>query len=88
MMEKTPYELLNGRKSNITYFWVFGCKCYILKKGTRLSNFEKKCDEGFLLVTPLLARLIEFGIWLVVLLRRFMMWNLIKPMVPKRKMRI
>jgi len=28
---------------------VFGCKCYILKKGTRLSKFEKKCDEGFLL---------------------------------------
>jgi hypothetical protein len=28
---------------------VFGCKCYILKKYTRLSKFEKKCDEGFLL---------------------------------------
>jgi hypothetical protein len=28
---------------------VFGCKCYILKKGTRLSKFKKKCDEGFLL---------------------------------------
>jgi hypothetical protein len=28
---------------------VFGCKCYILKKGTRLSKFEKKYDEGFLL---------------------------------------
>ena len=48
-MEKKPYELLNGRKPNIAYFWVFGCKCYILKKGTRLSKFEKKCDEGFLL---------------------------------------
>jgi hypothetical protein len=49
MMEKTPYELLNGRKPNIAYFWVFGCKCYILKKGTRLGKFDKKCDEGFLL---------------------------------------
>jgi transposase InsO family protein len=47
-LEKTPYESLNGRKPNIVYFWVFGCKCYILKKGTRLSKFEKKCDEGFL----------------------------------------
>jgi hypothetical protein len=28
---------------------VFGCKCYILRKGSRLSKFEKKCDEGFLL---------------------------------------
>ena len=40
---------MNGRKPNIAYFRVFGCKCYILKKGTRLSKFEKKCDEGFLL---------------------------------------
>jgi hypothetical protein len=40
---------LNGRKPNIVYFRVFGCKCYIFKKGTRLSKFEKKCDEGFLL---------------------------------------
>jgi hypothetical protein len=48
-LENTPYEILNGRKPNITYFRVFGCKCYILKKGTRLSKFEKKCDEGFLL---------------------------------------
>jgi hypothetical protein len=36
---KTPYELLNGRKPNISYFWVFGCKCYILRKGSRLSKF-------------------------------------------------
>ena len=49
MKEKTPYELLNGRKPNIAYFWVFGCKCYILKKCTRLGKFKKKCDEEFLL---------------------------------------
>jgi hypothetical protein len=49
MLEKTPYELLNGRKPNIAFFRVFGCKCYILKKGTKLRKFEKKCDEGFLL---------------------------------------
>ena len=30
-------------------FRFFCCKCYILNKGTRLSKFEKKCDEGFLL---------------------------------------
>jgi hypothetical protein len=49
LKEKTPYELLNGRKPNITYFWVFGYKCYILKKDIRLGKFEKKCDKGFLL---------------------------------------
>ena len=27
---------------------MFGCKCYILKKGARLGKFDKKCDEGFL----------------------------------------
>jgi hypothetical protein len=48
-LEKTPYEILNGTKPNIAYFRVFSCKCYILKKGARLSKFKKKCDEGFLL---------------------------------------
>ena len=28
---------------------MFGCKCYILKKGTRLLKFQSKCDKGFLL---------------------------------------
>ena len=56
LKEKTPYELLNDRKPNIAYFWVFDCKCYILEKGTRLSKFEKKYDEGFLLDTQLLAK--------------------------------
>jgi hypothetical protein len=49
LLKKTLYELLIGRKSNISYFRVFGCKCYILRKGTRLSKFQSKCDEGFLL---------------------------------------
>jgi hypothetical protein len=49
LLKKTPYELLIARKSNISYFHVFGCKCYILRKGTRLSKFQSKCDEGFLL---------------------------------------
>jgi hypothetical protein len=48
-LKKTPYELLIGRKPNISYFWVFGCKCYISRKGTRLSKFQSKYDEGFLL---------------------------------------
>jgi hypothetical protein len=49
LLKKTPYKLLNGRKPIISYFQVFGCKCYILSKGTRLSKFQSKCDEGFLL---------------------------------------
>jgi transposase InsO family protein len=39
LLKKTSYELLIGRKPNMSYFWVFGCKCYILRKCTRLSKF-------------------------------------------------
>jgi transposase InsO family protein len=31
---RIAYELLNGRKPNNSYFRVFGCKCYILRKGS------------------------------------------------------
>ena len=40
VLKKTPYELLIGRKPNISYFRVFGCKCFIYKK-KRLGKFEK-----------------------------------------------
>jgi transposase InsO family protein len=32
LMMTTPYELLIGRKPNISYFQVFGCKCFIFNK--------------------------------------------------------
>nr|GEV43204.1 hypothetical protein [Tanacetum cinerariifolium] len=28
--DKTPYELMNKRKPNIKFFYVFGCRCYLL----------------------------------------------------------
>jgi hypothetical protein len=45
-LNKTPYEITTENKPNIKYFRVFGCKCYIINKGTRLSKFESKADEG------------------------------------------
>jgi hypothetical protein len=30
LLKKTPYELLIDRKPDISYFRLFGCKCYIL----------------------------------------------------------
>jgi hypothetical protein len=33
MMEKTPYELLNGRKPSIAYFWIFGCRELVYQWG-------------------------------------------------------
>jgi hypothetical protein len=46
---KTPYELLNGKKPDVSFFRVFGCKCYIYKKHHHLGKFQRRCDIGFLL---------------------------------------
>ena len=44
---KTPYELLNGKKPDVSFFRVFGCKCYIYKKRQYLGKFQRYCDIGF-----------------------------------------
>jgi transposase InsO family protein len=46
LMMKTLYELLIGRKPNISYFRVFGCKCFIFKKRKHLGKFESRVDGG------------------------------------------
>ena len=45
---KTPYELLNGKKPDVSFFQVFGCKCYIYKKRQHLEKFQRRCDIVFL----------------------------------------
>jgi hypothetical protein len=49
LLKKTSYELLTGNKPNVSYFCVFGSKCYILVKKGRISKFAPKAVEGFLL---------------------------------------
>jgi hypothetical protein len=49
LLKKTSYELLTGNKPNVSYFHVFGSKCYILVKRGRHSKFAPKAIEGFLL---------------------------------------
>jgi hypothetical protein len=49
LLKKTSYELLTGNKPNVSYFRVFGSKCYILVKKGRHSKFTPKAVEGFLL---------------------------------------
>jgi hypothetical protein len=78
LLKKTPYELLIGGKPNISYFRVFGCKCYILRKGSRLSRI-------FYLDIHQIARLIEFSTRLMVLLKKHMMLSLMKQMGLKMK---
>jgi hypothetical protein len=49
ILKKTSYELLTGKKPNVSYFKVFGSKCFILVKRGRKSKFAPKVVEGFLL---------------------------------------
>jgi hypothetical protein len=49
LLKKTSYELLTDNKPNVSYFRVFGSKCYILVKKGRNSKFAPKVVEGFLL---------------------------------------
>lgn len=38
LLEKTPCELLKGRKPNITHLRIFGYKCFIYNNGKK--NWE------------------------------------------------
>jgi hypothetical protein len=49
ILKKTSYELLTGKKPNVSYFIVFGSRCFILIKRGRKSKFAPKAVEGFLL---------------------------------------
>jgi hypothetical protein len=49
ILKKTSYELLTGKKPNVSYFRVFGSKCFILVKRGRKPKFAPKAVEGFLL---------------------------------------
>ena len=48
-LKKISYELLTGNKPKVSYFRVFGCKCFILNKRPKTSKFAPKVDEGILL---------------------------------------
>ena len=38
--------MLTGNKPNVSYYRVFGCKCFYKNKSVRLSKFESKALEG------------------------------------------
>jgi hypothetical protein len=49
LLKQISYELLTSNRPNVSYFHVFGSKCYILVKKGRHSKFSPKAVEGFLL---------------------------------------
>ncbi|GJZ11404.1 retrovirus-related pol polyprotein from transposon TNT 1-94 [Tanacetum coccineum] len=44
--DKTPYEIINKRKSNIKFFHVFGCRCYLLNDSDDVGKLNAKGDIG------------------------------------------
>ena len=49
-LHKTPYEIWKGKKPNISYFYPFGCKVFILNNGkNNLGKFDAKSDRGIFL---------------------------------------
>lgn len=57
--EKTQYEIWKGKKPNLSYFLVFGSKCYILNDREQLGKFDETSDEGFSWGISLTVMLIE-----------------------------
>ncbi|XP_070057463.1 uncharacterized protein [Nicotiana tomentosiformis] len=50
LIEKTLYELLKGRKSNISHLRAFGCKCIVHNNNKdSLGKFDPRSDEGVFL---------------------------------------
>ena len=48
-LNKTPYELWKNKKPNISYFKVFGSKCFILIIKDNLGKFDAKSNVGIFL---------------------------------------
>ncbi|GJU48734.1 uncharacterized mitochondrial protein-like protein [Tanacetum coccineum] len=42
--EKTPYHIINGRKSSVKFFHIFGSLCYIVRDGGNLDKMKEKGD--------------------------------------------
>ncbi|GJZ91142.1 retrovirus-related pol polyprotein from transposon TNT 1-94 [Tanacetum coccineum] len=45
--DKTPYELINGRKSDISFVYVFGALCYPKNNCEDIGKLGAKGDIGF-----------------------------------------
>nr|GFA23542.1 hypothetical protein [Tanacetum cinerariifolium] len=43
--EKTPYHIINDRKSSVKFLHIFGSICYIVRDGENLDKMKEKVDE-------------------------------------------
>ncbi|KAJ9541655.1 hypothetical protein OSB04_028161 [Centaurea solstitialis] len=44
--EKTPNQLLFNKRPNIKFFYVFGCKCYVLNDREPIGKFDPKGNDA------------------------------------------
>nr|GEW27495.1 hypothetical protein [Tanacetum cinerariifolium] len=44
---KTPYHIINDRKSSIEHLYIFGCICYITRDGENLDKMKEKGISSF-----------------------------------------
>ncbi|GJY21843.1 retrovirus-related pol polyprotein from transposon TNT 1-94 [Tanacetum coccineum] len=42
--KKTPYHIINGQKSSVKFFHIFGSLCYIVRDGHNLDKMKEKGD--------------------------------------------
>jgi hypothetical protein len=82
LLKRTPYELLTGNKPNVSYFRVFGSKCYVLQKRSKTSKFAPKVYEGFFLGYDSNSR-IMFSTRIPVVLKPHVTRCLMRLMAPK-----
>nr|GFD11907.1 retrovirus-related Pol polyprotein from transposon TNT 1-94 [Tanacetum cinerariifolium] len=57
---KTPYKLINGRKPDISFLYVFGALCYPKNDREDIGKLGAKGDIGFSLDILLILVLAEF----------------------------
>ena len=60
-LDKTPYELWKKTKPNISYFEVFGSKCFILNTKDNLGKLMQNLMLGYFLAIIHLVKPIEFS---------------------------
>ena len=54
--DKTAYEVLRGRKPDISFLHVFGSTCYVLNKRDHLGKFDPKADEGIFIGYSIISK--------------------------------
>ena len=61
MLKKILYELYKRKKTNISYFKIFGCGRYILINAKdKLDKFDAKSDEDIFLDYSLFSKAMEY----------------------------